>query len=158
MSDYEGESNESDSDFEETDSVVWDESDNDIDESEKKNELLEQKLKLILRYNADIVDLDKFNKQLKDINQRLEDLTFVSEYSNNDLLNKEYEFIELLNNYIGVIKKNAQPGFLKDYQIKRLGRGLLKPEDKASVGDVKEQIDLGQKKLEEFEVKARFFS
>ena len=117
MSDYEGESNESDSDFEETDSVVWDESDNDIDESEKKNELLEQKLKLILRYNADIVDLDKFNKQLKDINQRLEDLTFVSEYSNNDLLNKEYEFIELLNNYIGVIKKNAQPGFLKDYQI-----------------------------------------
>ena len=40
---------------------------------------------------------------------------------------------------------------LKDYQIKRLGRGLLKPEDKASVGDVKEQIDLGQKKLEEFE-------
>jgi hypothetical protein len=41
---------------------------------------------------------------------------------------------------------------LKDYQIKRLGRGLLKPEDKASVGDVKEQIDLGQKKLEEFEL------
>jgi hypothetical protein len=118
MSDFDEESVKSDSDFEETDSVVWDESDDDIiDESEKKNELLDQKIKLIFRYNAGAIDIDQFNKQIKNINKSLEDITFISEYSNNDLLNKEYSFIEILDNYIDAIKKGAEPGFLKDYQI-----------------------------------------
>jgi hypothetical protein len=118
MSDFEEESYKSDSDFEETDSVVWDDSDDDvIDESEKKNELLDQKIKFIFRYNAGAIDIDQFNKNIKNINRSLEDLTFISEYSNNDLLNKEYSFIELIDTYINAIKKGAQPGFLKDYQI-----------------------------------------
>jgi len=120
MSEYdesEWEENKSDSDIEETDSIIADDELNDIDKNVKRYELLYEKLKLILRYNAEMLDLDEFNRLLKKINQDLEDNEFDNEFVNSDLLNKEYSFIELLEIYISRIKKKEAPGFISAYQI-----------------------------------------
>ena len=115
---YENE-NERDSDWEETDSIASYVSE-DIDETVKKNQLLGQKLKTVLRYNAEMLDIDYFNKLIKDINLQLDSITFITEYSDSDLVNKEYSFLELLEIYISRIRHGAQPGFLHDYQINAL--------------------------------------
>ena len=111
----------SESDREETDSIASIE-DLDIDETQKKNDLLEQKLKIVLGYNASTLDLYEFNKSLKKINNELESLELVTEYSNSDLVNREYSLIELLENYINMIRQGAQPGFINEYKHMEINR------------------------------------
>ena len=101
------------SDREETDSIASIE-DLDIDETQKKNDLLQQKLKLVLGYNATTLDLYEFNKSLKKINNDLDSIQLVTEYSNSDLVNREYSFIELLETYINEIKNKIEEEDIKD--------------------------------------------
>jgi len=109
---------ETDSDRDDLDSISSEESIN-IEQTEKKNQLLEQKFNLIVRYNANAMDIDEFNKKLKSVNQQLEEINLIDEYTNTDLVNKEYAFIELLDTYSIQIKQGALPGFLSSLQLKK---------------------------------------
>ena len=119
MSEFDESENERDSDWEETDSIASYVSE-DIDETVKKNQLLGQKLKIVLRYNADAIDIDHFNKLIKDINRQLDSIKFITEFSNSDLVNKEYSFMQILEVYISRIRHGEQPHFLNDTQINAL--------------------------------------
>jgi len=94
--------------------------DEENDETEEKNRLLDTKYRLILTFNADALDIDEFNRSMKNINQSLEDLTFINDYYNSELVNKEYYFMDVLNTYVGEIQRNRTPGFLAPAQIKSL--------------------------------------
>jgi len=96
------------------------ESEQQIDETIEKNQLLDQKFKLVIFFNQDTVDIDQFNRQIKQINESMDDLKFVNEYYNNELLERELYFIDILNTYINEIKRNQKPGFLSKNQEKLL--------------------------------------
>jgi len=115
-SDYE---QESESDRDETDSISSEES-IDIEGNEKKLQLLEQKFKLIVRYNANAIDIDEFRKSLKNVNNELESIEIITEYSDSNLVNLIYNFVELLYNYSQEIKNGAEPGFLSDLNLKKM--------------------------------------
>ena len=89
-------------------SLVSDQSEQELDDTEEKNQLLDQKYKCIVFFNEGSLDIDEFNRQIKKINDSLKDLQFINDYYNNDLLNKELNFINLLDNYIFEIRRNKQ--------------------------------------------------
>jgi hypothetical protein len=89
-------------------SLISDQSDQELDDTEEKNQLLDQKYKCIVFFNEGSLDIDEFNRQIKKINDSLKDLQFVNDYYNNDLLNKELVFTNLLDNYIFEIRRNKQ--------------------------------------------------
>jgi hypothetical protein len=111
-----------DSDRDEYDSVTSEES-IDVEDTEKKIRLLEEKLKLILRYNGAVVDLDEYKRAVFKVNEELEDLSLAI-YADENLVNLEYNLLELFTEYSRQIKQGAKPDFLKDEQINELNRIL----------------------------------
>jgi hypothetical protein len=75
--DYE-ENEETESDRDETDSISSNES-IDIEGNQKKLQLLDQKFVLVIRFNANVIDIDQFRKTLKSINQQLEEIEIIDE-------------------------------------------------------------------------------
>jgi len=123
MSDYDDDEFRDDESYhdDDLDSVDW-EVDNDelIDETDEKNQLLDEKVKLIILFNEDTLDIDEFNFKMKTINTSLEDLTFINDYYNNVLLEKEDYFMQILNTYTSEIKRNKTPRFLSTQQVKNI--------------------------------------
>jgi hypothetical protein len=112
----------SDSDRDEYDSVTSEESIN-IEDSQKKIQLLEEKLKLIVRYNGQIIDKDEYKRAIVKVNEELEDLSSAI-YADENLVNLEYILLELLTEYSTQIKRGAPPNFLNSQQINKLNEIL----------------------------------
>ena len=121
---WQDERSDTSSDFEETDSIASYDSLN-LDETQKKNDLLDEKLRLILRYNAGAIDLDQVQKLLRENSKKLDEINLITEYANNDLVNKEYSFIELLEIYYTKIKSGVEPAFINEIQINSLNNLYL---------------------------------
>ena len=87
-------------------SVVWDSEgdEHEKDETEEKNQLIDQKFKLVIFFNEGTIDIDEFNFKMKKINDSLADLTFINDYYNNSLLEKEDTFVSRLITYSSDIR------------------------------------------------------
>ena len=103
-------------------SVVWDSEgdEHEKDETEEKNQLIDQKFKLVIFFNEGTIDIDEFNFKMKKINDSLADLTFINDYYNNSLLEKEDTFVSRLNTYSSDIRRNRTPNFLSEQEVKSL--------------------------------------
>jgi len=124
-----------------SDAESWysNESVKELDQTEQKNHLLDQKYKLVILFNENSLDIDEFNRQIKNINQSMDDLEFYNEYYTNELLDKESYFISSLETYINRIKKERQPKILTENEMSSLDK-LYNEIKKLRVQDIKEEI------------------
>jgi len=86
-----------------------------------KYTLFDRKIKNLLSFNADGIDIDQYFRSLKKITEDEESPHFIFlDYPNNDLVNKEYQLSTLLNLYNEKIKETGKPGIMDDDQVKEL--------------------------------------
>jgi hypothetical protein len=70
-----------------------------------RNGLLKEKMELLLRFNLNkpgnyILDPELYRSNLNEINERLNEVEVVTEDLTNELVDKEIEFVDLLDKYI----------------------------------------------------------
>ena len=87
-----------------------------------KDSLITQKLNLVLRFNADAIDIDLYFRELKIINRKLEEIGDLDI----DLAEHEYEFMELLENYISKIRETKRVFTLTPEEVKKIKNLELK--------------------------------
>lgn len=101
---------ESDPDFDEEqegyDKFLFETMLNDSSENNNiRNGLLKEKMELLLRFNLNkpgnyILDPELYRSNLNEINERLNEVEIVTEDLTNELIDKEIEFVDLLDKYI----------------------------------------------------------
>ena len=97
--------------------------DSEIEEVYKidKYSILSRKIKNLLSFNADGIDIDQYFRSLKKIREDEESPHFIFlDYPNNDLVNKEYQLSSLLSIYNEIIKETAKPGFMNQDEINEI--------------------------------------
>ena len=100
------------------DTVVWSSgSEKIVDNSPEKNRLMDEKYKLILRFNAGAIDRDECLIKIMKINKIFNSLENVNDYENNQILEKELYFNSLLETYTREIDKNGDTDFLNQTQL-----------------------------------------
>jgi len=84
-----------------------------------KYTIFDRKIKNLLSFNADAIDIDQYFRSLKKITEDEESPHFIF-LEINDLVNKEYQLSNLLNLYNEKIKETGKSGFMDDDQVKEL--------------------------------------
>ena len=111
--------NESEPDSEDFEDYESEPDSENFDDGVKKNELIVQKLNLVLKFNAGLTDTDLYYIELSKINGQLEKIEY---FNDSDLfINKENELEELLEQYVSKIKN---PGDLNESEITKIKKRL----------------------------------
>jgi hypothetical protein len=90
-----------------------------------RNGLLKEKMELLLKFNSNkpgnyILDPELYRSNLNEINERLNELEVVTEDLTNELVDKEIEFVDLLDKYISKSKEGIKLTPLEVNKIKAL--------------------------------------